>query len=96
MKGLLTVIAMIVMVAVTVLAYQTTGSVTKECLIANEIDTNSLTGSHLTVEILEETKLWYVTGKVWDHLNHEWTDMDYRIIDKERAPQYVTKALCPE
>lgn len=66
-----------------------------KCLMANEVDPESQTGSHLTVGIVEDAKDYYVTGWVWDHAVHEWTEMDYRVIDKKRAPEYVTLVDCP-
>jgi hypothetical protein len=66
-----------------------------KCLAANEIDPDSLTGSHLTVKILEETDRWYVTGAAWDHLTKEWVNMDYKVIDKKKAPGIVTVVNCP-
>lgn len=67
-----------------------------KCLSANEIDPDSSTGSHLTIKIVDETDLYYVTGAAWDHLNHSWEDMDFKVIDKARAPNFVTKVDCPK
>lgn len=65
------------------------------CLMSNEVDPQSSIGAHFTVKILEETKEWYVTGWAWDNLVHEWVELDYKVIDKARAPQYVTLVDCP-
>jgi hypothetical protein len=64
-----------------------------KCLIANQADPE--TNYHLMVEVVEETKDYYVTHRAWDHAQREWVDMDYKVIDKPRAPMYVTAVACP-
>lgn len=66
-----------------------------ECLMANEVDPESITGSHLVVKVVEDAHDYYVTGYAWDHVQNEWVAMDYRVIDKKRAPEYVTPISCP-
>jgi len=63
------------------------------CLMANLPDEE--TGYHLTVAVVENAKDYYVTGNAWDHTQMEWVEMDYKVIDKKRAPEFVTEIECP-
>ena len=61
--------------------------------MSNDIDIE--TNKHMTIEVVQETKDYYVTHRIWDNTWHEWEDMDYRVIDKVRAPAFVTIISCP-